>query len=102
MSVSRKDLRLEHIAWLNRRAEDLLMTTSTSRVLVLAGTGKTGSRLTAQPTGHRFALHTAAQRGADVPFGWQDPAPHGPAPSGICRVYLIPPFPGRAGFTVLV
>src|SRR5258708_36861575 len=92
MSVSRKDLRLEHIAWLNRRAEDLLMTTSTSRVLVLAGTGKTGSRLTAKLTGHGLAVPTAARPGADVRFDWQHPATYGPAPSGIRRVYLVTPF----------
>src|SRR5260370_2687800 len=87
MSFSRKDLRLEHIAWLNRRAEDLLMTTSTSRVLVLAGTGKTGSPLTAKLTGPRLAVHTAAPRGADVPFGWQDPATYRPALNGIRPVH---------------
>src|SRR5258708_5167509 len=99
MGVLRKDLRLEHIGWLNRRAEDLLMTTSTSRVLVLAGTGKTGSRLTAKLTGHGLAVHTAARRGADVRFDWQDPATYGPALSGIGRVYLVTPFLGGTGFT---
>src|SRR5258708_7423774 len=99
MSVSRKALRLEHIAWLNRRAEDLRMTTAIERARVLAGTGKTGSRRTAKLTGHGLAVHTAARRGADVRFDWQDPATYGPALSGIGRVYLVTPFLGDTGFT---
>src|SRR5258708_11649156 len=99
MGVPSKDLGLEHIAWLNRRAEDLLMTTSTSRVLVLAGTGKTGSRLTAKLTGHGLAVHTAARRGADVRFDWPGPATYGPALSRIRRVYLVAPLLRDTGVT---
>ncbi|MBM9506557.1 NmrA family NAD(P)-binding protein [Actinacidiphila acididurans] len=59
--------------------------------LVLAGTGRTGSRLAARLTARGLTVRTAARRGADVPFDWDDPATHRPALAGADRLYLVPP-----------
>lgn len=65
------------------------MTTST--ILVLAGTGKTGSRLAAELTKRGVEVRTAARSGADVHFDWDDATTHLPALRGIDGLYLVPP-----------
>ncbi|HWO62139.1 MAG TPA: NmrA family NAD(P)-binding protein [Umezawaea sp.] len=67
------------------------MTTTPADVLVLAGTGKTGSRLTTALAKRGLGVRTAARSGADVRFDWDDPATHGPALRGVDRLYLVPP-----------
>src|ERR1700722_17115862 len=44
--------------------------------LILGGTGRTGSLLAGKLARRGIAPRTAARRGADVRFGWDDPATH--------------------------
>ena len=67
------------------------MTNANSTTLVLAGTGKTGSRLAAKLVGRGLNVRTAARHGADVLFDWDDSATHRPALHGIDRLYLVAP-----------
>src|ERR1700681_3733471 len=67
------------------------MADTTSNTLVLAGTGKTGSRVAAQLTKLGVSVRTAARNGADVRFDWDDPATHTPALADVDRVYLVAP-----------
>src|SRR6266702_5471216 len=62
-----------------------------SRTLVLAGTGKTGSRVAGKLTRLGLSVRTAARNGADVRFDWDDPATHSPALRDADRVYLVAP-----------
>jgi uncharacterized protein YbjT (DUF2867 family) len=66
-------------------------TTDESTILVLGGTGKTGSRLTKLLRARGAGVRTASRHGADVTFDWDDPATHGPALDGATAVYLVPP-----------
>jgi uncharacterized protein YbjT (DUF2867 family) len=74
---------------LTLQAED--MTNVASNVLVLGGTGKTGSRLAAKLAKLGLHVGTAARHGADVHFDWDDPTTHAPALEGIDRLYLVAP-----------
>jgi uncharacterized protein YbjT (DUF2867 family) len=67
------------------------MTNAPSNTLVLAGTGKTGSRVAAKLTKLGLSVRTAARNGADVRFDWDDPTTHGPALASADRVYLVAP-----------
>jgi uncharacterized protein YbjT (DUF2867 family) len=67
------------------------MTNAPSTVLVLGGTGKTGSRLAAKLAELGLNVRTAARHGADVHFDWDDPTTHTPALQGIDRLYLVAP-----------
>ena len=53
------------------------MTNAPSNTLVLAGTGKTGSRVAAKLTKLGLSVRTAARYGADVRFDWDDPTMKG-------------------------
>ena len=67
------------------------MANAPSSTLVLAGTGKTGSRVAGKLTKLGLSVRTAARNGADVRFDWDDPATHSPALADIDRVYLVAP-----------
>jgi uncharacterized protein YbjT (DUF2867 family) len=67
------------------------MTNKPSTTLVLAGTGKTGSRVAAKLTKLGLSARTAARTGADVRFDWDDPSTHSPALEEVDRVYLVAP-----------
>jgi uncharacterized protein YbjT (DUF2867 family) len=67
------------------------MTNAPSNALVLAGTGKTGSRVAAKLTKLGLGVRTAARNGADVRFDWDDPATHSPALTDVDRIYLVAP-----------
>jgi uncharacterized protein YbjT (DUF2867 family) len=67
------------------------MTNAPSKTLVLAGTGKTGSRVAAKLTKLGLRVRTAARNGADVRFDWDDPTTHGLALENVERVYLVAP-----------
>ena len=67
------------------------MANAPSNTLVLAGTGKTGSRVAAQLTKLGVSVRTAARNGADVRFDWDDPTTHSPALADVDRVYLVAP-----------
>jgi uncharacterized protein YbjT (DUF2867 family) len=67
------------------------MSTDASTALILGGTGRTGS-LVAEKLGPRGIItRTAARRGADVRFDWDDPTTHADALTGVDRLYLVTP-----------
>jgi hypothetical protein len=59
------------------------MANTRSNTLVLAGTGKTGSRVAAKLTRFGLSVRRAARNDADVRFDWDDPATHSPALDGV-------------------
>jgi uncharacterized protein YbjT (DUF2867 family) len=67
------------------------MTNAPSNTLVLAGTGKTGSRVAAKLTKLGFSVRTAARNGADLRFDWDDPTTHSAALKDVDRIYLVAP-----------
>ena len=67
------------------------MTNETSTTLILGGTGRTGSLLADKLTRHGVATRTAARRGADVRFDWDDKPTHAPALAGTDLLYLVTP-----------
>ena len=77
------------------------MTPSEPTILILGGTGKTGRRLAQLLRRHGSTVRTAARVGADVTFGWTDPASHDEALEGADRIYLVPP-PLRLDFAPAV
>jgi uncharacterized protein YbjT (DUF2867 family) len=67
------------------------MTGSLNTVLVLGGTGRTGTLLANLLTERGLSVRTAARHGADAPFDWDDPATHAGVLSGVDRLYLVTP-----------
>jgi uncharacterized protein YbjT (DUF2867 family) len=91
MSVLRNESSVKHIASLTNRSQNRVMANTPSATLVLAGTGKTGSRVAGKLTRLGLSVRTAARNGADVRFDWDDPATHRPALEGVDRIYLVGP-----------
>jgi uncharacterized protein YbjT (DUF2867 family) len=60
-------------------------------VLVLGGTGKTGSRVASKLSEQGVSVRTAARGGADVHFDWNNPATFEGALQGMTGVYLVSP-----------
>jgi uncharacterized protein YbjT (DUF2867 family) len=67
------------------------MTNPSPTVLILGGTGRTGSRLARKLARRGVAARTASRRGADVRFDWDDPTTHADAVAGADRLYLVTP-----------
>lgn len=67
------------------------MTNTSPIALILAGTGKTGARVARALADLGTPLRTAARKGADVHFDWDEPGTHAPALEGADRLYLVPP-----------
>jgi uncharacterized protein YbjT (DUF2867 family) len=67
------------------------VTNASKTILVLGGTGKTGSRVAAKLTKLGLSVRTAARNGVDVRFDWDDPTTHGAALADVDRVYLVAP-----------
>jgi uncharacterized protein YbjT (DUF2867 family) len=67
------------------------MANASKTILVLGGTGKTGSRVAAKLTKLGLSVRTAARNGADVRFDWDDPITHSPALADVDRIYLVAP-----------
>jgi uncharacterized protein YbjT (DUF2867 family) len=67
------------------------MTNAPSDTLVLAGTGKTGSRLATNLAKRGLRVRTAARNGADVRFDWDDATTHRAVLAGVDRLYLVAP-----------
>jgi uncharacterized protein YbjT (DUF2867 family) len=65
------------------------VTNAPSDTLVLAGTGKTGSRLAAKLAELGLSVRTAARNGADVHFDWDDATTHRAALQGVDRLFLV-------------
>ncbi|MYX57427.1 NmrA family NAD(P)-binding protein [Streptomyces sp. SID8382] len=59
--------------------------------LILGGTGRTGLLLADALAQRGTIARTAARRGADVRFDWDDPATHPAALDGVDRLYLVTP-----------
>ena len=59
--------------------------------LILGGTGRTGSLLAERLARRGVTARTAARRGADIRFDWDDPATHPDALTGVDRLYLVTP-----------
>lgn len=67
------------------------MNDAATAVLVLGGTGRTGSRIGQALTEQGVAARTASRHGGHVRFDWDDPQTYRPALDGADRVYLVPP-----------
>src|SRR3984957_18424785 len=64
------------------------MNNNTHAVLILGGTGRTGSLLAGKLARRGIAARTASRRGSDVRFDWDDPAPHAEA-AGVRHVPFL-------------
>ncbi|WP_405148748.1 NmrA family NAD(P)-binding protein [Sphaerisporangium sp. NBC_01403] len=67
------------------------MSNEAPTALILGGTGRTGSLLAGKLPRRGIATRTAARRGADIRFDWDDPATHADALAGVDRLYLVTP-----------
>ena len=65
--------------------------TTAHQVLILGGTGKTGSRVAGRLSAHGARVRTAARSGADVHFDWDNQATWEEALSGATGLYLVSP-----------
>jgi uncharacterized protein YbjT (DUF2867 family) len=65
------------------------VTNASKTILLLGGTGKTGSRVAAKLTKLGLSVRTAARNGVDVRFDWGDPTTHAAALADVDRVYLV-------------
>jgi uncharacterized protein YbjT (DUF2867 family) len=65
--------------------------TTAHQVLVLGGTGKTGSRVAGRLSAHGASVRTAARSGADVHFDWDNQTTWEEALSGATGLYLVSP-----------
>jgi uncharacterized protein YbjT (DUF2867 family) len=70
-------------------ADHRVMSNDTPTVLILGGTGRTGSLLARKLARRGIAARTASRRGADVRFDWDDQATHAEALAGMDRLYLV-------------
>ncbi|MGW3205475.1 SDR family oxidoreductase [Streptomyces sp. NPDC001135] len=60
-------------------------------ILVLGGTGKTGSRIVRHLKAAGRPVRTASRTSGDVPFDLDDPTTWGPALDGVTAAYLVEP-----------
>jgi uncharacterized protein YbjT (DUF2867 family) len=60
-------------------------------ILILGGTGKTGRRIVSRLSATGASVRSAARRGADVRFDWDDSTTWDPVLRGVDVVYLVPP-----------
>src|ERR1700733_1691022 len=67
------------------------MDNSRQTTLVLGGTGRTGSLVARKLAERGLSTRTASRHGAEAPFDWDNPATHGPALTGVDRIYLVTP-----------
>jgi uncharacterized protein YbjT (DUF2867 family) len=91
LSVLHSESSVKRIDSLPRTLHAQGVTNAPSATLVLAGTGKTGSRLAAKLAKLGLNARTASRRGADVHFDWDDATTHRAAVQGVDRVYLVAP-----------
>src|ERR1700689_3084471 len=67
------------------------MTNMSHAVLILGGSGRTGSLVARCLVEQGIRARTASLRGSDVFFDWDDPATYPGALTGTDRVYLVTP-----------
>ncbi len=60
---------------------------SSSPILILGGTGKTGRRVVERLEARNLPVRIGS-RSADIPFTWDDPATWGPVLDGVASVYI--------------
>ena len=78
------------------------MPTSEPTVLILGGTGTTGSRLVKKLAERGLSVRTAARHNADMDFDWNDPTTYPTALAGADRLYLMTPVLDQAQLANLV
>ena len=76
---------------LPRSSDHGVMSNQAPTALILGGTGRTGSLVAGNLARRGISTRTAARRGADVRFDWDDPATHADALAGVDRLYLVTP-----------
>jgi uncharacterized protein YbjT (DUF2867 family) len=91
VSVSRNDKSVRRIDPLTNYRNHCVMTNASKTILVLGGTGKTGTRVARRMTELGHSVRTAARHGADAQFDWDNPATHRTAVDGVDRIYLVAP-----------
>jgi uncharacterized protein YbjT (DUF2867 family) len=91
VSVSRNDQSARRIDPRATYRNHCVMTKASKTILVLGGTGKTGTRVASRLTESGHTVRTAARHGADARFDWDDPATHRAAVDGVERIYLVAP-----------
>src|SRR5260370_8123424 len=92
MSVLRKIMSVKIIEALTFPGHDEGMKrTDAKQVLVLGGTGKTGSRVAERLSAHEFSVRTAARSGADARFDWDNQATWEQTLRGATGLYLVSP-----------
>jgi uncharacterized protein YbjT (DUF2867 family) len=62
-----------------------------NRILVLGATGKTGSRVARKLSDLGISIRTAARKGADIRFDWNEPSTFAAALRDVSGVYLVSP-----------
>lgn len=62
-----------------------------NQILVLGATGKTGARVALHLRANGARVRTAARKGADLRFDWNDPSSFAAAVKGIAGIYLVSP-----------
>lgn len=67
------------------------MSNTAPTAVILGGTGRTGSLVAEKLARQGITTRTAARRGADVRFDWDDPGTHLAALAGADRLYLVTP-----------
>jgi uncharacterized protein YbjT (DUF2867 family) len=78
------------------------MSTSDPTVLIIGGTGTTGSRLVQKLAQRGLSVRTAARHNAGVYFDWTEPSTYGSALDGADRLYLMTPVLDQAQLANLV
>jgi uncharacterized protein YbjT (DUF2867 family) len=102
LSVLRKGMSVKIIEPLTLPSEHERMNMRrVHQVLVLGGTGKTGSRVAERLSAHGVSVRTAARSGADVHFDWDNQATFDDVLRGATGLYLVSPTL-RTGFAGLV
>ena len=76
---------------LARSSDYGVMSNDAPTALILGGTGRSGSRVAANLARRGINTRTAARRGADVRFDWDDQSTHADALAGADRLYLVTP-----------
>jgi len=85
-------MRVKHIETLTSLHDPECVNNTVNRhVLVLGATGKTGSRVADTLSRQGVSVRTAARRGADIHFDWDNPATFEGALQGVTGVYLVSP-----------
>jgi uncharacterized protein YbjT (DUF2867 family) len=67
------------------------MTQKNRTVLILGGSGRTGSLIERRLSDRGLRTRTASRHGSEVRFDWDDPSTYAGALEGVDRIYLVTP-----------